>query len=533
MAVTKEGASMTGFGEITLIGTFDLADPAKLPIFDADGYTVRFPQPVYKPAKAAARTELWYGLLPYALRWENQSNLDYQIDQGLGATSNPQVLIWHMLESNAAKAKFLEEVYGEDLAPTKEDVKPRFEWGWDPELIAFFTQQNVSALNYNWEDPRRKNMLKRAAKVVERVAKRSLAERLKLPMDHDRVEAGWRLAGMINTDGTLSEHRFTELQRDAERKGTTQIEWLSTLDTLNSRLDKDNRRQEFQQWIEDQILPLVGEPRLMVNGRLVEYNLENIVRKMKGKLRGTEFMGDQMTEGLMRALVSHRFTTLEKMRVRAEVAMDDRTEVDILRAVAQEQMNIWLGQMAQFYVHQNANGYVDSFEAGDDARRAIIRWATSKGVSSAEDLRTELERKGFEGLPDWLVDEGMEAAMTWLAVPVPYFEGKPQRAVKFEEFAGAVIATNAPPEVRATLAKRGIPYKEYQVGENIDEGQTRTDAVTEFTQILNDQGERTLFQSEIGFTSGLLTAAQTMPQEKGGAQQMLATLKKQPNVKKQ
>jgi hypothetical protein len=42
----------------------------------------------------------------------------------------------------------------------------------------------------------------------------------------------------------------------------------------------------------------------------------------------------------------------------------------------------------------------------------------------------------------------------------------------------------------------------------------------------------TFYQSSIGFTSGLLTAARTMPQEKGAADQMLALLKKQPGVTK-
>ena len=43
---------------------------------------------------------------------------------------------------------------------------------------------------------------------------------------------------------------------------------------------------------------------------------------------------------------------------------------------------------------------------------------------------------------------------------------------------------------------------------------------------------QTFYQSNIGFTSGLLTAARTMPQEKGSADQMLALLKKQPGVTK-
>ena len=44
------------------------------------------------------------------------------------------------------------------------------------------------------------------------------------------------------------------------------------------------------------------------------------------------------------------------------------------------------------------------------------------------------------------------------------------------------------------------------------------------------RSDTTFYQSNIGFTSGLLTAAQTMPQEKGDWKQMLNLIKKQPNV---
>ena len=101
-----------------------------------------------------------------------------------------------------------------------------------------------------------------------------------------------------------------------------------------------------------------------------------------------------------------------------------------------------------------------------------------------------------------------------------------------QDVAGAVIPMDADPDLRAYLNERGIPYKEYETGKGVEVIKSRADAVAEFTQQLVDKGG-VVEQSEIGFTSGLLNAARTMPQEKGTGAQMFATLKKQPGVKKE
>jgi hypothetical protein len=534
LAVLPHDQPMTGFGEITLIGTEDLGDPAKLPIFDADGYTVRFPSAEYKPATAGVLDPIIKEATIWAREWEGQhSDLTYYVDRHMKDHPNPQLVIWKMLDSPAMQAWYLTEMHGENLTPTEKDVKPRFRWGWDDEIIEFFANA-PSPEKWQWEDPKRTKLLKDAAAVVTKVAVRSLMKRPttnKISYTKEEAQSIFESGAFLNRDGSLSETRFRELSEDAKRKGTKELDRLPTIDLLNSRLDIGARRHSFKAWVEQKVVPNLGEPRIKIGGKWHPYNLENITRKMKGKLKGSEFMDNMMNEGLMRALAAHRFKRLEEMRQRSEMVIEAPDEVKVLREAAQAQMLAWTSQMPQFYVHAGANGYVDAYEASDEARRAIVEWAGTSERTGL-DLEAALERHGFEDTPDWLIDEGMMAGMDWLAVPVPYFEAKPQRAVMLEEFAGAVIPADSTPETRAILQKRGILYKEYQVGANIDEYQTRIDATAELTQQLNNMGERTLFQSEIGFTSGLETAAQTMPREKGTAQEMLATLMKQPNVKR-
>jgi hypothetical protein len=546
LSVLPEDQPMTGFGEITMIGTEELGDPSSLPIFDADGYTVRFPSAEYSKAKASDMDPIIKEMVVWERIIEGKNgDATYYIERHMRDHPNPQLVVWKMLDSPAAQAWFLREIHGENLKPEQRDVKPRFRWGWDDELVEFFANA-PSPEQWVWEDPKRQQLLQDAADMVRKVAVRSLMQRErtnKIKYTKEEAESVFESGAFLNRDGTLSETRFRELSEDSKRKDTTEIAELATRDMLNARLDQGARRSEFKAWVEAKIVPAMGEGHLKISGKKVPYNLENIVRKMKGKLRGTEegfaLMGD-MTEGLMRALASHRFKRLEEMRSRSEVAIAAPDEVKMLRDAAQAQMLAFSSQMPQFYDHTDHTGYVDYHEAEDAARRGIVKWATQYGMGTADDMATALESQGFSEIPEWLVDEAMVAAMDWLAVPVPYFEAKPQRAVMLEEFAGAVIPSDASAETRAILLKRGIPIKEYQVGDGIDNIQTRNDAVSEFTQELNNQGERTLYQSEIGLTSGLLTAARTMPYTKTmkdgvevgtDGQQILNTLKKQPNVK--
>lgn len=560
MAVMPEGQPFTGFGEVTFIGTDELADPTKMPLFDADGYTVRFPMPEYKPAPASVRDPLLKELVVWERLWEGRGgSISYYVDRHMKDHPNPQLVIWKMIESPAVQAWYLSEVWGEDLTPTMKDKQPHYKWGWDDDVIEFFSKVD-NPLQYNWEDPKRRQIMQDAGRLVERKVKASIAKRKTVngePYTKEEVDSIFASGAYLNSDGSLSENRFRQLKEDVDNKGSQELDHLTNVDVLKARLSNNSKfadilgmafgsegasHMHFKSWVENKVGESFGEPRIKIGGKWEEYNLENIVRKMKGKLKGTEFMDNMMNEGLMRAIAAHRFKTLEEMRQRSELIIDSPDEVQALRDVSQAKMLAWTSQMAQFYTREDAQGYVDAYEAGDEAKRAIVRWSTQGKMSTADDMHDALVAHGFDEVPDFLIDEGMDAAMTWLAVPVPYFEGKPQRAVMFEEFAGAVIPSNASPETRAILAKRGLPFKEYQVGPNIDEHQTRLDATNEFTQQLNNQGERTLFQSEIGFTSGLLTAARTMPFTKTmkdgvevgtDAKQILNTLRKQPNVKQE
>jgi hypothetical protein len=81
-------------------------------------------------------------------------------------------------------------------------------------------------------------------------------------------------------------------------------------------------------------------------------------------------------------------------------------------------------------------------------------------------------------------------------MPVDYFEAKPQRAVGFDEFAGAVIPKDAPQQVRDILERRGVPYREY------GDTKERTAVTQEFRGELHAKGESLLREPPAPYAAG-------------------------------
>jgi hypothetical protein len=546
LALMPEGKMLDGMGEITLIGTEDLGDPSKVPVHDADVYTVTFPRAEWKKVRSSAVEPLTDELRVWAMALEAsrysvapESPYRHSVDmtwEYIVNEGNPDNAINELLRSNGAKGWFLNERYGVSVKATIKDVEPRYTASWTAPVLKFFSQDHSEIENLAWDDPARQKLYLDAGKAFEkgmRIHLRKLYKAAKFPKAEieSMIDEEIKRSGFIDPEtGRLHLSHFDQIKRDVKRKGNKKVDDASTQEILDSHLK--GHEAEFQPWVTDKIMPLFGEPQLTLNGRKVPYNLENITRKMKAApLKGAE---QTLTfgEGRARAEAATRITSLTEARNRAEWQIASDEEVNEARDRAKQLLAAWRDEVIEFYGGTTWRGQIDTWNALDASMRALAKMVNSSMRMGAEQaMKRALRSEEFGDVPDFVIKQGVEAAQAWMDAPVPYFEAKPRRAVKLEEFAGAVIPSDASAETRQILQKHRIPFKVYQVGTNIDRRETRTAAVAEFTETLNNKGERTLFQSEIGFTSGLMTAAKVMPQEKGSAQQMLATLKRQPNVK--
>src|SRR5205814_3328412 len=100
--------------------------------------------------------------------------------------------------------------------------------------------------------------------------------------------------------------------------------------------------------------------------------------------------------------------------------------------------------------------------------------------------------------------QGAEIGHLILDAPLPYFEAKPERPVRFDEFAGAVVPKDASAAVFEILKRRGVPVRTYDpeladLATEADRIAYRAKVVRDFRQELHDQGAGTLFEPGAAF----------------------------------
>jgi hypothetical protein len=376
LGVTREGMSFPTMGEITLIGTRDLADPEQNPVYTADAYTVTFPRPEYKKAKSKDALALYRKFTDESKRFDD-SLANELSDNALGG--RPDKSIEMMLRSPAAIATFLAEK-GVTLDPV------------------MFPEQR----EYN---------------NVDRWASRDVA--------------------------------------------------LKALEGYEA---------EYKEWVENEVLPMHGEPFLKVGRKKVPYTIDNIVEVMTGQGAAAE---QTMTfgSGKAAAAAAKQIGSLTEMRNRAEYALGTAEEVAEGRKVSEEALKAYRDAVVPYHGGS-------TWDALDASMRAIAKFARGRGIKEA--LRSE----GFTSVPNDVLELGKVAGRALLEAPVPYFEAKVERAVSLSEFAGAVIPSNADEGTRKILADAGVQVAEYELGD--DAG--RNSAIAQLNTQLSGAGMQTLFQ---------------------------------------
>lgn len=471
--VTEDAGGVDGFGEITLIGTKNLADPRGEPVFSSDAYTTRFPKPEWGKVKRKDADKLVAEIRPVAEEFDDRIVSQETFD---GMVNNPDAaeVIHRWLSSNAIKAMFLRE-QGIEAKPVKREAN--FDTGLSQEQIESLDADYDEAMAA-WRNGDREAPVVEAtrAKVRAMAEVNAKAEGLSGKLLEEYLDA--------ISDG-FPRNLFND--RAKIRNGFGVDTW-KTREALQA--DIDARAAEFKAWVEAKVLPPFGEPFIKVGREKRHYTLPNIVEVMTdSKIKGKE---KTMTygPGMVRAVTSKQFSGIEEMRAAAKDAIVDPAEYEVAKKESEAALEAYRDAVVPYTTYTDWKGAPDTWEALDSSMRALAKWATGKKRDAAG-MRSALRKEGFK--VDALSADTIELAITagnaLLNAPVPYFEAKPQRAVSLGEFAGAVIPANTSPDVRAILDKNGIPYRE------VVEGTDRQSLVREFTSELSAQGADTLFQS--------------------------------------
>lgn len=465
IAVVPAHLGVRGMGEITLIGSQDLADPSQVPVHDADVYSPTFPRPSY-PKVATKKAQAFVDTIKPIGATYDRTLVDRTWD-GLVNTPDPEGVIQTWLNSSGAKAMYLAKT--ETVPdPIMRPVTVPAPWA------AFLDKEQFRAiLPSNDERPMevREQALHLVKPLISQAVDRYLDQtqdgRAQLELaEGDRAEARqmavqvWNIPGdWLDSDEPMPYAMEWKITESLNRLGEVEIDDSANREYLDDRLR--GREADFTSWVQDTITTQFGEPYLKINGKKQPFTLENIVQVMTGAIRAQE---QTMTfgEGKARAAAARAFSDLEEMRDYAENIQSEES-ISAARERAKEAMNTYREKVVKHY-GQRADGSAEFgrvWEGLDASMKAMARWA--RGGKTVENMRKSLRAAGFNTarMADSVLEQAVEAGKLFLAAPVPYFEAKPQRAVALEEFAGAVIPTTTIQPVRDVLTKHGIPFREY------------------------------------------------------------------------
>jgi hypothetical protein len=169
-------------------------------------------------------------------------------------------------------------------------------------------------------------------------------------------------------------------------------------------------------------------------------NLENVVKEMKGGIRGGE--GYNYGAGSVRSAVTPQFRSFNSVQnARGKIVSD--AEFDPLKEQANERLFALADEFHPYSKYggssfQHATNFAETLQ--DIGKGKFSAWG-----QDYEDLPPELKAKAHEYLGS-LRD-----------MPTEYFEAKPQRGVSLNEFQGAVVPHDAPVEAKDTLRSMGVP----------------------------------------------------------------------------
>lgn len=454
MAVTKYGIPFDDFGDITLIGHAGLADPSKVPVFSSDAYSPRFPDVIWKPVKIKEARTFQAEINPYFKKAGDQAHMvwDYMVN-------NPDrnKAIWEMEKSEGAKLMYIEKIKKQSV----DNIPLRDVYLYGGDILKDQAVQDLvksdpeMARNaYHLDTPEQNAFYSLMTDTVKAAIERMAGS--------DTVLKDSYMSRDFDENGLLNFGTYDSIVRDITQGnvGKKEVDKYALNEMLdNMIIAADGNKHAFDKWVFDTISGLFEGPRIKVKGRLVPLTLENAVEAMASPKVKAREKSMTFSSGKLQAVISQRFKTIEQLRNEADrlVARSDKTE-DIYKQ-QREREEIYRDKALLYFTIKNYKGEVDTW-AGMDASMKALADAAKTGGGKSSVIRA-LRQNGFKGFED---DSHLLALSTKIIqelkqITVDYFEAKPQRAVKLDEFKGAVIGPHQPPFVMEILQKHGIPYE--------------------------------------------------------------------------
>lgn len=455
IAVTKKQTPYTGFGDATLIMKKDTIDPSKTPVFSRDAWTGVFPkvirlanmkrltsfvEKVIEPLQEELPREAAdYGDIydSYILRNANNKNGDVQ------------KMLEDSLNSAGYKYYFLKTI----------NKEPKLKWrkkGLNKELIDHpeilqacqglekkYGKQGLKELLY--EGPFAMLEESTDLKEVNDLIVNELSKKPEgnespfLKRVHERQQA--RLVNGETLHSLLSDY----LERDKK---------VFEGESFKQQLDKRIKANQntFNAWKESFRDEMLGESVIRDSGKPAD--LENIVDAMLGNLKNAQKSFAGFGIGNIIASSAKKIESFGEMHREADRNMDESTNIETGLDKSEQYTKVkdeiidFTDRMAEAYKWEG------SWESRSDASQVLMSMMSGKTFKASA-------RKFDFTYSAALEKQAKEIIKEVKALPVKYFEAKPQRAVRFSEVAAAVMPKNASKEIKDYLRAQGVTIRLY------------------------------------------------------------------------
>ena len=431
IAVMNPGTTNLSYGEISVLFDKSTIDPSNKAneVYGSDVYSPRFPQTVQKVnEKELSKLENYLGKSLYLE--------DTTLDETVQKNRYTKKFIDKFAKENNIT---VENVYKDSgfnyTFSTDEDVK-NFIIEND---ITFEKLLNNEQLRNKFYDLYRKS-------TPERV--RNFAER--------KIETFEKAFADNNTNiGNRLDSDFNYIKNGSEKV----LDEYATEKALRDKV-LGQYEEQYTKFLTEKLTPVFENKYIRNNKELFtpkgnrrnfnqlynEYTLDNVVKEMKGKVRGEE--GFFYGAGNIRSQVTPQFKSIADIKANEGKLVTNAQMKEIKADIDSDLNNLSV-------IANNFGGY--SYNSYETALNEI---AGLKKITPAK-AKEILSDYGFEDVPDILVDKSIEFLEKLKNAPTEYFEAKPQRAVGLDEVQAIVIPNDTDVNLKQQLSDRGLYVVEY------------------------------------------------------------------------
>ncbi len=461
LAIMKASDPNMDYGEITMIGAAEMADPrgyARTRVFGADVYSPRYPQISYflnDKKLRAMRDELQ----PAETASGTQVDWDEVHTRGPAHLENEPAIMWMFLKARGIEPQIVME---EGASP--EHVADLRAAGFEPYFPTgdeAFRDQIATLSN----DPH---------------FQRLVADYYRAALDDER----YQFEAMNDVQRHNTAYRFTA---DLARVGLAQkVDAYRTRDALRNQI-RPTMRGQFQEFITLQFAKLEATEKLFRgftyagNRSYARHTLDNVVRMLKKNIRGGESKSNIYGMGQLRAKFTPQFKSVAGIK-KAKGRLISEREMESVKDEVNKEFFMLVKAVSPYYQHG---------EVKPETLIAVIEDSAKKGLDrSAKDY-------SFDPLPSHTKQQIFSFMEKLRTLPTEYFEAKIMRAVSLSEFRAAVVPVDVDERVTNILLDAGLTVETYNVGVEGDRKRVVMELADKF-------GDKVLFQESPMFVSALV-----------------------------